>query len=117
MAASNQGSEVIFNNVSKMAFFKKTQTIILKNCSFTVEPGKLTVLIGPSGCGKTTVINLIAGYERPDIGRTICRSSFSIISGICQTSCRLSNSMHSSTPRDCRHSKPRRRLATVFSTR
>lgn len=69
MATSNQASEVIFQNVGKMAIFKKTQTIILKNCSFTVEPGKLTVLIGPSGCGKTTVINLIAGYERPDIGR------------------------------------------------
>ena len=52
-----------------MAVFKKTQTIILKNCSFTVEPGKLTVLIGPSGCGKTTIINLIAGYERPDLGK------------------------------------------------
>ncbi len=51
-----------------MAIFKKNQTVILKNCSFTVEPGKLTVLIGPSGCGKTTVINLIAGYERPDLG-------------------------------------------------
>ena len=69
MSTSNQASEVIFKNVGKMAVFKKTQTIILKNCSFTVEPGKLTVLIGPSGCGKTTVINLIAGYERPDIGR------------------------------------------------
>ncbi len=69
MSASNQASEVIFTNVGRMAVFKKTQTIILKNCSFTVEPGKLTVLIGPSGCGKTTVINLIAGYERPDIGR------------------------------------------------
>lgn len=68
MATSDQGSEVIFNNVGKMAIFKKSQTIILKNCSFTVEPGKLTVLIGPSGCGKTTVINLIAGYERPDLG-------------------------------------------------
>ena len=69
MSTSNQGSEVIFNNVGKMAIFKKNQTVILKNCSFTVEPGKLTVLIGPSGCGKTTIINLIAGYERPDIGR------------------------------------------------
>jgi NitT/TauT family transport system ATP-binding protein len=68
MSTSNQGSEVIFNNVGKMAIFKKNQTIILKNCSFTVEPGKLTVLIGPSGCGKTTIINLIAGYERPDLG-------------------------------------------------
>ena len=69
MSNSNQASEVIFQNVGKMAVFKKTQTIILKNCSFTVERGKLNVLIGPSGCGKTTVINLIAGYERTDIGR------------------------------------------------
>lgn len=68
MSTSNQGSEVIFNNVGKMAIFKKNHTIILKNCSFTVDPGKLTVLIGPSGCGKTTIINLIAGYERPDLG-------------------------------------------------
>lgn len=68
MSTSNQGSEVIFNNVGKMAIFKKNQTVILKNCSFSVEPGKLTVLIGPSGCGKTTVVNLIAGYERPDLG-------------------------------------------------
>lgn len=68
MSTSNQASEVIFNNVGKMAIFKKNQTVILKNCSFTVEPGKLTVLIGPSGCGKTTIINLIAGYERPDLG-------------------------------------------------
>jgi NitT/TauT family transport system ATP-binding protein len=69
MSTSNQASEVIFRNVGKMAVFKKNHTIILKNCSFTVESGKLTVLIGPSGCGKTTVINLIAGYERPDLGR------------------------------------------------
>ena len=69
MSANNQASEVIFNNVGKMAIFKKNHTIILKNCSFTVEPGKLTVLIGPSGCGKTTIINLIAGYERPDLGK------------------------------------------------
>lgn len=68
MSTSNQGSQVIFNNVGKMAIFKKNHTIILKNCSFTVDPGKLTVLIGPSGCGKTTIINLIAGYERPDLG-------------------------------------------------
>ncbi len=69
MSGSNQGSEVVFKNVGKMAIFKKNKTIILKNCSFTVAPGKLTVLIGPSGCGKTTVINLIAGYERPDLGK------------------------------------------------
>ena len=41
---------------------------VLANCSFTLEKGKLTVLIGPSGCGKTTLINVLAGYEKPEEG-------------------------------------------------
>jgi len=45
--------------------------VILKDCSMTVEKGKLTVLVGPSGCGKTTVINLIAGYEVPYRGEVL----------------------------------------------
>lgn len=69
--STKQASELIFENVGKLAIFKKKQTIILKDCSFHAEPGKLTVLIGPSGCGKTTVINLTAGYERPDLGEVL----------------------------------------------
>lgn len=42
--------------------------IILRKCSFTIAPGKLTVLIGPSGCGKSTLVKLIAGYDRPTLG-------------------------------------------------
>jgi len=71
MVAANQNSEVVFKNVAKGAYSKKTHTVILKDCSLNVEAGKLTVLIGPSGCGKTTVINLIAGYERPDHGEVL----------------------------------------------
>ncbi len=71
MVATNQKSEVVFKDVARVAHSKKTHTIILNNCSFSVESGNLTVLIGPSGCGKTTVINLIAGYERPDRGEVL----------------------------------------------
>jgi NitT/TauT family transport system ATP-binding protein len=71
MVTPSQKSEVVFNRVAKVAYSKKSHTIILNDCSFTVEGGKLTVLIGPSGCGKTTVINLIAGYERPDRGEVL----------------------------------------------
>lgn len=42
--------------------------VVLDDCSFTVARGKLNVLIGPSGCGKTTIVNLLAGYERPTRG-------------------------------------------------
>lgn len=71
MVIMNQYSEVVFKDVAKIAHSKNMHTVILKNCSFTLEGGKLTVLIGPSGCGKTTVINLIAGYERPDRGEVL----------------------------------------------
>jgi NitT/TauT family transport system ATP-binding protein len=43
-------------------------TLVVDGCSFTLEADKLTVMVGPSGCGKTTLINLIAGYERPTSG-------------------------------------------------
>ena len=31
----------------------------------------VTALFGPSGCGKTTIIRLVAGLERPDVGRIV----------------------------------------------
>ena len=71
MVATNQKSEVVFKDVARVAHSKKNHTVILNNCSFSVEGGRLTVLIGPSGCGKTTVINLIAGYERPNRGEVL----------------------------------------------
>lgn len=48
-----------------VAPFRKT---IVEDCSFTVAPGKLTVMIGPSGCGKSTLVRLLAGFERPTTG-------------------------------------------------
>ncbi len=42
--------------------------LVIENCSFTLEQGKLTVLIGPSGCGKTTLINVLAGYDAVESG-------------------------------------------------
>jgi len=43
--------------------------VVVEECSFTLESGKLSVLIGPSGCGKTTLINLLAGYDKIESGR------------------------------------------------
>jgi NitT/TauT family transport system ATP-binding protein len=43
----------------------------LKDCSLSVEPGKLTVLVGPSGCGKTTLASILAGYDQPTSGQAL----------------------------------------------
>jgi ATP-binding cassette subfamily C protein CydCD len=36
--------------------------------TFTVEPGRLTVLTGPSGCGKTTLLSCLLGFAEPTSG-------------------------------------------------
>lgn len=41
---------------------------VLEDCSFDIEPGKLTVLMGTSGCGKSTLAYILAGYVQPDAG-------------------------------------------------
>ena len=41
---------------------------VIKDLTLDIAPGALTVVVGPSGCGKTTLVNLVAGFERPDSG-------------------------------------------------
>jgi NitT/TauT family transport system ATP-binding protein len=35
------------------------------------EAGELVALLGPSGCGKSTVLNAVAGFVRPRVGRVV----------------------------------------------
>lgn len=41
---------------------------VVQNVSFGLEQGQIGCLLGPSGCGKTTLLRLVAGFERPDMG-------------------------------------------------
>ena len=43
----------------------------LDELSLEVPAGAFVTLLGPSGCGKSTTLNLIAGLDRPDGGRSI----------------------------------------------
>ena len=38
------------------------------HATFTIEPGRLTVLTGPSGCGKTTLLGCLLGFAEPTSG-------------------------------------------------
>jgi iron(III) transport system ATP-binding protein len=41
---------------------------VVRDLSFTLEPGQIACLLGSSGCGKTTMLRLIAGFEAPASG-------------------------------------------------
>lgn len=42
--------------------------IIISDLNLKIPGGKFFALLGPSGCGKTTILRMIAGLERPDVG-------------------------------------------------
>ncbi|KIC23648.1 MULTISPECIES: ABC transporter ATP-binding protein [unclassified Leisingera] len=57
-----------FKNVSKSFGEGNSRTDVLNNISLQVQEGEFLVLLGFSGTGKTTLINLMAGLERPAEG-------------------------------------------------
>lgn len=67
-----------FVNVSKSFWTGKQRKVILDRASFRVELGHSLGILAPNGTGKTTLINMMAGLEKPDEGEIhrLCRISF-----------------------------------------
>jgi putative ABC transport system ATP-binding protein len=43
-------------------------TPVLREVSMAIPRGSFTAVVGPSGCGKTTLLTLIGGLDRGDVG-------------------------------------------------
>ncbi|WP_170400532.1 ABC transporter ATP-binding protein [Ruegeria arenilitoris] len=67
-----------FENVSKSFWTGTRRKVILDRVSFRIELGRSIGILAPNGTGKTTLINMMAGLEKPDEGviRKSCRVSF-----------------------------------------
>jgi len=57
--------EVEFQNV---VFSYDGEEVVLKDISFTAEPGQRIALVGHTGAGKTSIINLLARFYEPQGG-------------------------------------------------
>lgn len=67
-----------FVGVSKSFWTGKQRKVILDRATFRVELGRSLGILAPNGTGKTTLINMMAGLEKPDEGeiRKTARVSF-----------------------------------------
>ena len=67
-----------FTNVSKSFWTGTQRKVILDRADLRVELGRSLGILAPNGTGKTTIINMMAGLEKPDEGevRRTSRVSF-----------------------------------------
>jgi len=64
---ANAVPAVAFENVS----FAFDEHVVLREISFAVQTGSMTILLGPSGAGKSVILKLILGLLKPDAGRIV----------------------------------------------
>ena len=64
MSTENAVPAVVFDKVS----FAFDEHVVLRDISFAVPKGSMSILLGASGAGKSVVLRLILGLLRPDAG-------------------------------------------------
>lgn len=58
-------------NISKVYNQNNGAVKAISDINLNINDGEFVCFVGPSGCGKTTLLNIIAGLEKPDNGEVI----------------------------------------------
>src|SRR5215471_17767697 len=64
-------TKIEVREVSKGFALDKGRLEVIESVSFSVREGEFVAIVGPSGCGKTTLMNMMAGFVRPDAGAVV----------------------------------------------
>ena len=68
---NSQPPFIAFQNVHKTFRDAREGRVVhaIEDISLQIGHGEFVTVIGPSGCGKTTLLNILAGFERPSAGQ------------------------------------------------
>ena len=59
----------------KNALDHRSMQDVLRGVNLKVQEGEFVTIVGRSGCGKTTLLNIIAGLDKPDSGSIIVKGT------------------------------------------
>lgn len=68
MAAPMRAPLVVLAGVEKTYHSGRVASRALRGIDLEIGEGEMVAIVGPSGSGKTTIVNLIAGIDRPSAG-------------------------------------------------
>lgn len=61
--------KIVIDKVSKTFKGGAGEVEALQDISLSIKDGEIFCLVGASGCGKTTLLNIVAGLEKPTAGK------------------------------------------------
>jgi ABC-type nitrate/sulfonate/bicarbonate transport system ATPase subunit len=64
-------TKIEVKNIKKSFVSDQGPLRVVEDVSFSIGDGESVAIVGPSGCGKTTLMNIIAGFVRPDEGSIV----------------------------------------------
>jgi len=64
-------TKVELKNVSRVYLGQSGPVYGLSGFDLSIHEGEFVCIVGSSGCGKTTLLNIVAGFEPPDLGEVL----------------------------------------------
>ena len=64
-------TKIEIKNIKKSFGANGSSLSVVDGVDFNVGDGEFVAIVGPSGCGKTTLMNMVAGFVRPDEGSIV----------------------------------------------
>ena len=71
MSAATSTKRAQFDHVSLTFDTPKGKLRVVDDVTYDINDGEFIAVIGPSGCGKTTMMNMLAGFQKPTKGKVL----------------------------------------------